>query len=319
MRIALHDADDTRFPNLALMKLAAFHRAQGDQVERFNALVDRARPYHRIYSSKVMAFTPMDPYLPRDERVVFGGPGYNIMATLPNEVEHMCPDYSIYNLKDRAYGFTTRGCIRRCEGCIVPEKEGGIRPHAHVEEFWSGQKELVLLDNNNLAHPHGIRQLEKIAGLPVKLDCNQGLDARLVDRPVAKVLARIKWIRFIRFACDHLEQMPAVANAINLIREESGKVGEYFVYVLVKDVEDALERVEFLRTLNVTPFAQPFRDFHTNAEPTQEQKDFAQWVNRMWTFKSCSWADFEPGSRRRKIGAIPKGLPLLEGVEGAHR
>lgn len=312
MRIALHDADNTKFPNLALMKLSAFHRAQGDHVEWYDALMRDS--YDRIYSSKVFTFTPEDPYLPHDERVVRGGTGYDMVATLPSEVEHVCPDYSLYGIAGRAYGFTTRGCIRRCAGCIVPEKEGEIRPHADVEEFWHGERELVLMDNNNLAQRHGVQQLEKIAELPVKLDCNQGLDARLVDRGIAKILGRIKWVRFIRFACDHREQMPAVERAIRLIREASGKVGEFFVYVLVTDVEDALERVEFLRGLNVTPFAQPFRDFRTNNEPTQEQRDFAQWVNRMWTFKSCSWADFQPGTGRHLARSRSGSLPLLEAM-----
>ena len=52
-----------------------------------------------------------------------------------------------------------------------------------------------------------------------------------------------------------------------------------FVYVLVKDIESAEKRVQYLRMLGVDPFAQPYRDFNTNEEPPQMLKDFARWVN----------------------------------------
>lgn len=288
MNIAIHDADRTKFPNLALMKLSAFHKAQGDTVTWFNALMGDS--YDTIYSSKVFTFTPDDPYLPHDGRVLKGGTGYSMTNTLPEGVEHMAPDYGLYH-SEVAQGFTTRGCPNKCAWCIVPHKEGGIREHADVEEFWDGQKELVLMDNNVLAHPHGLAQLEKVAKLPTRLDCNQGLDARLVDRPMAKLLGSIKWKR-IRFACDKKSQMAAVENAVKLIRQETGRVGKFFVYVLVKDIEDALERVEFLRHLNVDPFAQPYRDFTTNSEPTKEQRRFARWVNHKAIFKSVPWPEY---------------------------
>ena len=288
MNIALHHSDKGNFPNLALMKISAWHKKQGDSVSWFQPLM--VNTYDLIYSSKVFTFTPCDPYLPNDDRVLRGGTGYRSKSVLPKEIEHITPDYSLYQT-DSAYGFVTRGCPNRCAWCIVPEKEGNIRPHAEIAEFWNGQKNLILMDNNILAHEHGIKQLENIATLPTKLDCNQGMDARLVDRPIARILARIKWSN-IRFACDKQSQMVAVERAVKLIREESGKKGRFFVYVLVQDIEDALERVEFLRHLGVDPFAQPYRDFTNNMAPSVEQKRFARWVNRKEIFKKVSWKDY---------------------------
>jgi len=295
MKIALHDADKTKFPNIALMKLSAWHQAQGDEVEWFRPLMD----YDKVYSSKVFTFTPEDGHLPSS--TIKGGTGYDMKSTLPAEVEHMAPDYSLYDITNTAYGFTTRGCIRKCDDCLVPHKEGGIRPHAEIDEFWSGQEDLILMDNNILAHRHGVRQLEEISRRRISLDCNQGMDARLVDRAMAKLLCTIRWKR-MRFACDDIMDLPALTTAIRLIRAENGskRVGRerIFVYVLVKEIEDALERVEFLRDMDVDMFCQPFRDFKTNAEPDPELKRFARWANRKEIFKTCSWEEFSTGTHK---------------------
>lgn len=126
MIIGLHDSDNTGFPNYALMKISAWHKAKGDKVEWFMPLVH----YDKVYSSKVFTFTPEDPYLP--ENTVRGGTGYGIYDTLPDEIDAMYPDYSIYPDCHYAIGFLTRGCIRKCSWCIVPRKEGGGKTIPHM-------------------------------------------------------------------------------------------------------------------------------------------------------------------------------------------
>jgi len=88
--VALHDGDNTRYPNLALMKLSAWHKSQGDHVEWFN----QTKNYNLVYSSKVFTFTECDDDLPLD--VIKGGTGYNNFKNLPEYIEHMCPDYPLY-------------------------------------------------------------------------------------------------------------------------------------------------------------------------------------------------------------------------------
>lgn len=292
MKIGLHDADKTRFPNLALMKLSAWHKAQGDQVEWFLPLA--AHSYDRVYSSKVFSWTPEEPNLP--QCTIRGGTGYVITKDLPYEIEHIRPDYSIYPHFTASLGFTTRGCIRSCPWCIVPEKEGNIRAHTGIFEFLRpDSKELVLMDNNILALDWGIYQLEETIDLNLKVDCNQGLDARIIaeNSSISKLLAKIRWLKSIRLACDHKSQMEAVEKAVTAIRKYSGKKGNFSCYVLVKDIDDALERVEFLRSLGVDPFAQPYREPGSKKEPAKILKHFARWVNRKWIFKATSWADYK--------------------------
>lgn len=283
--IGICDCDNTSFPNLALMKISAWHKKRGDCVEFFSPL--NSAFYDQIYASKVFRFTKNNPYLFGD--FIAGGIGFNDNV-LADEIEHIMPDYALYGV-DYAMGFVTRGCPNKCSWCVVPSKEGEIRANAEIEEFHSVQKKIILLDNNILAHEHGIKELEKIADRKIILDCNQGLDARLVDNDVAKLLAKIKFEK-IRFACDSSSQMQPVKDAIEKIRKFSGKKGNFFIYVLVKDVDDALVRVEFLRSIGADPFAQPYRDLNNHAEPPKILKRFARWVNHKAIFKSVKWSDY---------------------------
>ncbi len=138
--IALHDADDSTYGNLALMKISTFHKAQGHEVVRYDSLWHAI--YDKIYSSKVFTFTRCYDFLP--VHTVQGGTGYGLTNTLPEDIEHLMPDYELYGLK-HSMGFATRGCIRACPWCIVPNKEGLIHAHADVEEF-TAHRDLVLMD-----------------------------------------------------------------------------------------------------------------------------------------------------------------------------
>ena len=280
MKVAIHDNDKTKFPNYALMKISAWHKAQGDEVEWFNPLFS----YDKVYSSKVFTFTPEDPYLPPD--TVRGGSGCGLYGQLPQDVDDMFPDYSIYPDCDHAIGFLTRGCIRKCPWCIVPKKEGYIKPYRTWEEVKRKEsRDIVFMDNNVLASDFGIEQMEKMIGTGVRVDFNQGLDARLITPEVAEVLAKLKWIKMLRTACDTDEMLDVVVEKIELLREKGLKPYRVFTYVLVKDIPSAERRCIALRKIQAEPFAQPYRDFVNNIEPTEEQKEFARWVNRKWIFK----------------------------------
>jgi hypothetical protein len=284
LNVGLHDADGTTFPNLALMKIAAWHKTRGDAVTRFMPL----DAYDLVYSAKVFSWTAEDRYLP--STVIKGGTGYSLAAALPDEIEHTCPDYDFYGV-NYSLGFLTRGCVRSCPWCVVPRKEGEIRAHADIEEFCR-HRDVVLMDNNVLAHPHGIAQIEKMARLDLRVDFNQGLDARLINEAIAKRLAALRWLKPLRLACDHKSQMTEVARAVRLLRAAGVTPRAYSCYVLVKDVPDALDRVEFLRGLGVDPFAQPYREPGTSCLPEPVLRRFARWVNHKAIFKTVSWTDY---------------------------
>jgi len=284
MKIGLHDADNTNFPNLALMKISAWHKGQGDNVDWFKPLFDS----DLVYSSKVFTFTPEDMYLPPQTKR--GGTGYKSTIELPEEIEHIMPDYSLYGL-NYSMGFLTRGCNRKCYWCVVPGKEGKTHKHADIEEFVA-HKDVVLLDNNILQSDHGITQLEKISKLGLRIDVNQGLDARLIDDSIARILGKVKWLSPIRLACDHKGMMKSIGKAVQLLRWHNVTPRRYFCYCLVQDVDDALERVRFLKGIDVDPFAQPYIDFDGKTQPTSEQRHFARWVNHKAEYKSRTWEEY---------------------------
>lgn len=292
MQIALHDGDaQTDFPNYALMKISAWHKARGDEVEWWNPLMT----YDRVYSSKVFTFTPENPYLPPD--TIKGGTGYGLYNDLPSEIDNMFPDYSIYPECDYAIGFLTRGCIRHCPWCVVPKKEGMIRAYRTWREIKRpDSKRIVFMDNNVLACPHGIEQMRDMIGEDVRIDFNQGLDARLIDDDIACLLSKLKWMRFIRMSCDTDAMLNTVTNAIGRLQAHGVKPYKAFVYLLVQDVESAERRALALRDLGAEVFAQPYRDFTTNQEPAQELKRLARWINHKAIFKTVKcFKDYKGG------------------------
>lgn len=292
-------AVDSKYPNLALMKISAYHKSIGDSVEWYNPF-DR---YDRLYMSKVFSFAPdYDYYINNvNGEIIRGGTGYDIHSVLPEEIDMMQPDYSIYPyIDDRtSYGFLTRGCPNRCKWCVVPQKEGNIRPYMDIDEITIGgmRPYAILMDNNVLASNYGLSQIEKIVYRKYHVDFNQALDARLVTDDVARLLSKVKWIKRIRFGCDTTSQIGHCADAIERIRRYGYK-GEFFLYcILMDDIEEAYHRIKCWKEHEgkVLPFAQPFRDpYNPNQIIPQWQKDMAHWADRKELYMSCDFKDFEP-------------------------
>ena len=266
MKIGLIDVDGRKFPNLALMKISSFHKANGDSVEW--ATIGH---YDTVYASKVFSFTPEKALLVTWDVLIKGGTGYNF-DQLPREIDDKNPDYTIYPKYGNAYGFLTRGCPNKCGWCIVPSKEGDIKPYSDIEDILQGRRTAVLMDNNVLAHEHGLSQIEKIVRLGVKVDFNQGLDAMIIanNEGVAELLGAVKWLKPIRMACDTASQMQYIEKATQLLRKHNATPKRYFVYVLVKSISDAMDRVMFLDSIGLDPFAQPFIDFKERHMPSKE-------------------------------------------------
>ena len=295
MRVGLHDAEaehfrgKKRFPNYALMKISAWHKAQGDTVEWWNPL----GLFDRVYSSKVFDFTPENPYLPPD--TVKGGTGYGLFTELAPEIDRMFPDYSIYPSCDYAIGYLTRGCPNKCRWCIVPKKEGGIRPYRAWQDLVRQDTDkLVLMDNNILACDYGIEQLAGLIGSGYRIDLNQGMDARLVTSEVAGILSRLKWIRCIRFSCDQESQIEPVLHTCELLKARGIKPYRVFVYLLVTaDLSSAARRVEALKGLRgINLYAQAERNESLEIRPNKAQLEFAHRYVYSGCFRRETWEEY---------------------------
>lgn len=170
-----------------------------------------------------------------------------------------------------------------------------MKPYRDIDEVANGRKNVILMDNNILASKYGLEQLDKIAERGYKVDFNQGLDARLIDDRVAEKLAKIKWMRYIRLACDTSSQIKWIERARELL-VKYGYTKEIFCYCLIKDLEESYERITHFRNEGwFTPHSQPYRDFNVKKQVIpQWQKDMARWSNRRWLYRSCDFKDYEP-------------------------
>jgi len=297
----------TIYPNLALAKIARYHRERCDQVDWAIPFIH----YDRVYMSKVFNFSPDDLTCYDADEIIRGGTGYDISSQLPDEIDRMQPDYSIYpNLpKDTAYGFLTRGCPNKCKWCCVPRKEGAIRPYMDVDEIAiEGRRKLVLMDNNILAAGgYAVDQLEKIIKRGYRVDFNQALDARLVTDGFARLLAKCKWLeRRIRFGCDTHAQIDECERAMELIYSH-GFSGQFFIYTMLNDnFHECYDRTHYWWERNqqlreghtgrrVYPYAQPYRDLDNPDRPIpQWQKDMAGWCNKKQYFELFPFIEFRP-------------------------
>lgn len=287
MRIGLIDVDSHGFPNLALMKISAWHKAQGDTVEWCLPIM----PYDIVYQSKVFdeTYSKDIDWAPIADTIIKGGTGYGLDNNLPYEIEHMYPDYSLYPelTKNMAYGFLTRGCPNACGFCIVSCKEGRKSVKvADLSEFWSDQKNIKLLDPNILAcreHPDLLRQLIESRA---KVDFTQGLDIRCANEENVALLNQIN-VKEIHFAWDNakddlkpkFEWYKTVAK-----HKPHGRFGT--VYCLTNfgsTMEENLHRIYTLRDLGYDPYVM----IYDKPNAPKEIRDLQRWVNNKYIFRKC--------------------------------
>lgn len=283
-RIGLFDIN-SKYHNLALMKLSAYHKEKGDETEFYNPLL--TKNYDKVYVSKIFTKRNINEgYIP--EECTMGGSGFDLISRLPEEIEHIKPDYKLYKLK-YSLGFTTRGCIRNCGFCIVRKKEGNIKEHAEVEEFLNPRSNIViLLDNNFLALPSHIKKLQLFIDKGWIMDFNQGLDIRLINEENAGLLAKVKHLKQIRFSWDLMNYEKKVKEGLKTLFKIEIKPYRIMVYTLCNfntSFEEDMYRFEELVNLGLDPFVMIYEDGN------KKMRDFARWVNKR-IYKVCDWGDY---------------------------
>lgn len=286
MKIGLIDVDGHNFPNLALMKISAHFKMRGDDVEWAYPMGH----YDVVYQSKVFddTYSPDIDWVPQATLIVKGGTGYGLDNKLPDYIEHLYPDYSLYPelTKDTAYGYLTRGCPRQCSFCIVAKKEGCVsRKVADLDEFWRGQKYIKLLDPNLLCCKDRIDLLKQLVYSGAYVDFTQGLDIRAVNDQVIDLINRIK-LKEIHFAWDNPEQDLTTEFAYYAGGAKHKPHGRYgTVYVLTNygsTMEENLYRVYTLRDLGYDPYIM----IYDKPNAPKEIRDLQRWCNNRRIFRT---------------------------------
>lgn len=289
-RIGIIDVDGHNFPNFALMRVSAYHKLNGDIVE----WATPSKKYDMVVSSKIFTFSPDYDYSIIDTDVLLkGGTGYDIRSRLSKEIEEsLAMDYSLYPKYQFSIQFFSRGCIRKCPFCLVREKEGYISSVTPVDLNPEGTH-IEVLDNNFFANPEWTEAVNYLLATKQKVNLH-GVDVRIMNEEQAYWLNKLPLYRNIHIAWD-LPQLDLTEK----LREVTRYIKPYklMCYVLVgydSTIEQDMYRIERLRELGIKPFVMPYRDFDNFRNPTQYEKDLAQYVNKPMIFKSCTFDDFSP-------------------------
>lgn len=290
MNIGLIDVDGHHYPNHALMKVSAYHKSKGDNVEWANIF----EKYDIVYSSKIFTFSPDFDYSGiRTNILLKGGTGYDIGLKLPEEIESInLLDYSIYPMYNFSIQFFSRGCIRKCSFCVVKDKEGSIRKVDPCNLNPKG-KWIEVLDNNFFANPDWRSSVEYLINSkqPVNM---RGVDIRILNEEQAYYLNKMKLKSPISIAWDDpkIDLTTNINNALKYINKN--KMQCYVLIGYNSTIKEDLFRVNTLKELGINPFVMIYRDYNNEHKPTQYQKDFARWANRRELFKTCSFDEFIP-------------------------
>lgn len=291
MEIGLIDVDSHNYPNLALMKISAWEKSQGNDVEWWNGL----KYYDRVYQAKVFddTYTKDNEFVIQADEIIKGGTGYGLNDVLPYEIEHMHPDYSLYGITDTAYGFLTRGCPRHCKWCIVGDKEGLISHKvADLSEFYDGQEKIEILDPNILACSDREELLNQLAKSGGCVNFNQGLDVRFLDKKTAELINGIKTV-CLHFAWDNYENRTreCLEHAKEWLTTEPCHILVYVLTNFNTTTEQDLERIYAIRDLGFLPYVMIYDKPHAPNILIRMQR----WCNNIYVFRKCErFEDYAP-------------------------
>lgn len=313
MRVGLIDVDGHNFPNIPLMKLSAWHKQRGDSVEWYEPLL--SGHLDRVYMSKVFSFTPDYEYIVDADEVIKGGSGYCISLQdgketyntkadkpLPPEVEHIYPDYSLYpKLTEKtAYGYLTRGCPRNCDFCHTTQKDGRRSVKvADLSEFWNGQKEIVLLDQNILACRDHLELLDQLIESGARVEFNGGLDIRMINDQIIEKIKRLK-LKCIHFAFDRWQDRDIIEPRLRMFAERTGynkNKGRVMVYIMTNfdtTLEQDIYRIQLCRELKFSPY--PMIYDKENCKPIY--KKLQRWCNNFIFWNVPTFEEYV-GSKRK--------------------
>jgi len=281
-RILLLDAD-SQIPNLALMKISAYQKQWEEDIVGFNVSDPNIIYASVIFKENKHIYDGLKFFHP-NATIFIGGSGYDLTKDLPNEIEYIKPDYSLYDglicqkcgkvknhcrcldgkpkLGDMFYsmGFTTRGCIRNCYFCIVPKKEGKHKQNQHPKEFHNNTyNKIRLLDNNFFADKKWFFEVtDWLLDNKIKLDVTQGMDVRIIDLDIAQRLKELSWWGSgISFAFDMKEYEKQIRKGMNILLTAGLTPSSVRFYIYLHNEEsipDAKYRWEITREYGFEPF-----------------------------------------------------------------
>ena len=313
MRVALTDIDRTGYPNLALMKLARWHKAQGDQVLPLNS----TEAADRRYASTVFSWNRAKAETLKAQGWIVGGSGVDLKLELPPTIEQCKPDYSLYNI-DYGWGFLMRGCIWNCAFCIVPRKEGKAREVASIDDLLNQESNrkrpfVVLLDNEFFWNTRwAIDRLEEFTKRQIDFSPSQGLDVRVLTPELCDALAASPFwnvkrtSRQITFAFDSINIERQYRRGVEMLlsRMKAWHLQSFVLVGFDSTIEEDLRRIQIIREYGIDPYVMVYRS-NDSGKMAEDQmlRQLARWVNRR-LHRVCEFKDYV--SKVRFRGTRPR-------------
>lgn len=351
MRVLLLQLDG-KWPNVALMRIAAHHRALGDSIDFRNARTLGAvgrelfDAHDRIYASLLFGWSAAIARRLLEVRpdAIVGGTGWDEEVGHITEIEKqgittIAQDYSIYPKTTVSIGYSMRGCRlgkvpekSPCKSfCSVPRREGGPREEQTIGEIWRGEKyprTIVLLDNDFFGQKAWRERLDEIRDGGFAVSFNQGINARFLNEESAAAIASVNYRddnfrdRRIYTAWDNQLDEKRVFEGLRALVKAGIKPSAIMVYMIIglwpgetHEMRDYRRRR--LREFGARPFPMLYRPSpHYEIDP--ELRLFQRWVLARSADKVLSWEEWcrHKGSPRRAVAAFKRrSLPVLPGFE----
>lgn len=308
---------DGKLPNLALMKLAHWHKAKGDAVhlactpspDMFES------PYQIVYGSAIFEWS--QPVIKRlceaYPQAIVAGTGtrdYQTVEQIIGQEQYEHYDYSIYPEFPFSIGFSQRGCRLNCGFCIVPKKEGKPRSTNTIFDIWRGEptpRNVVLLDNDFFGQQETDwrARVEEMRKGRFRVNFCQGINIRMITPESAKAIAGLDYYntsftaRRIYTAWDNLGQEKVFFKGFELLKAAGVRPDHLMVYMLVgykpgETMEEVLYRYGALKSAGCKPYPMVFDN------KSKELKRFQRWVIRRYD-ELVSWEDFAARTPPTKI------------------
>lgn len=329
MQIGMIDAEiigkkKHRFPNLACMKISAYHKSIGDNVQLlFN--YDDVPKYDKVYISKVFTATPVPDEVLFMPNVQYGGTGffYDKAPKLPDEIEHIMPDYHLYDewvetclqngaskkslqyYTDFSLGFATRGCFRKCIFCVNQNCNKSIKQGSISEWVDESRPYICCLDDNVFACAEWREVFKELQATRKRFQFKQGCDERLLtDEKCEELFKKSKWIGDYIFAFDNYKDKELIIEKLKLLRKHTNKKCKFYCFCgfnhdadiyndefWVKDLYQLFERIEILMKYGCLPYIMRHENY--NKSPFRGMYiTIARWVNQPSFFKKQSLREY---------------------------
>lgn len=326
---------DSKVPSLPILKYSSHRKASGHDVElqrlKYNGYFRKGRQpkvidasdYDEVRVSTIFTCNQEMVEVENCSDVKFGGTGIDLKTTLPPEVDIAPLDYSIYKdsfmeeynnkkfptekkatnalnkihkLLRTAYGFITRGCIRKCEFCFVWRKEGRIRLYNTIDQIFDPEKhdKAYFMDNNILAYDGHEEILQELIDKNIKSCFTQGLDIRLLNETNARLLHKLRYDGEYTFAFDNIDIQPVIEEKLKMMKEVGWtKRLRFYVFVSpdYSTLEEDVYRINWLRERGILPYI--MREHKCWQHPDEKfYIDISAWCEQAKWFKKTTFSEF---------------------------